>query len=290
MGLTEEQLRSNPIIQRMMQDFFKDQFKNLQMTQNNSGKDKTESMSQSNGPRETNTKAGNIKSPSDTTIYAPALQRKLTPGSRDAVALMPQNVQVFSQVMGGEEKCIGKNNEQERNEGRKKEFDSYLITNGLFNQQEAMNTYDGTNMNEVSHFVENIRLEQHPEDGSNDRARRKSDVAAANLEGAQEKADRTVLEAEKFRASIEIPGMLTNGGYVMDKLVPNQPDMQATPNNNEKMEGQQINMLNIGSGVSDDDFFHLTCHIEPNLIHKIEKGGICGVRKIVAKGQIRTQR
>ena len=33
-----------------------------------------------------------------------------------------------------------------------------------------------------------------------------------------------------------------------------------------------ISIPDLGSGVSDDDFFHLTCHIEPNLIHKIEKG------------------
>ena len=40
---------------------------------------------------------------------------------------------------------------------------------------------------------------------------------------------------------------------------------------------------NIGSGVSDDDFFHLTCHIEPSLIHKIEKGEFVELEKLLPK-------
>ena len=42
-------------------------------------------------------------------------------------------------------------------------------------------------------------------------------------------------------------------------------------------------MMNIGSGVSDDDFFHLTCHIDPNLIHKIEKGEFVELEKLLPK-------
>ena len=38
----------------------------------------------------------------------------------------------------------------------------------------------------------------------------------------------------------------------------------------------------IGSGFS-DDFFHLTCHIEPSLIHKIEKGEFVELEKLLPK-------
>ena len=44
--------------------------------------------------------------------------------------------------------------------------------------------------------------------------------------------------------------------------------------------------MNIGSGVSDDDFFHLTCHIEPSLIPKIEKGEFVELEKLLPKDKI----
>ena len=39
----------------------------------------------------------------------------------------------------------------------------------------------------------------------------------------------------------------------------------------------------IGSGVTDDDFFHLTCFIDPNLIHKIERGEFVELEKLLPK-------
>ena len=43
------------------------------------------------------------------------------------------------------------------------------------------------------------------------------------------------------------------------------------------------NIPNISAGVSDDDFFHLTCQIEPSLIHKIEKGEFVELEKLLPK-------
>ena len=54
----------------------------------------------------------------------------------------------------------------------------------------------------------------------------------------------------------------------------------------DKVVCPQLNMLNIGSGVSDDDFFHLTCHIEPSLIHKIEKGEFVELEKLLPKDKL----
>ena len=48
----------------------------------------------------------------------------------------------------------------------------------------------------------------------------------------------------------------------------------------------QMNLLDIGSGVSDDDFFHLTCHIEPCLIHRIEKGEFVELEKLLPKERL----
>ena len=84
------------------------------------------------------------------------------------------------------------------------------------------------------------------------------------------------MEAEKFRVSIvdPDPGMLQinnqteNLGAVRDVMI----------------SSNQI--PNIGAGVSDDDFFHLTCHIEPNLFHRIEKGEFVELEKLLPKDKI----
>ena len=39
----------------------------------------------------------------------------------------------------------------------------------------------------------------------------------------------------------------------------------------------------IGSGVSDENFFDLTGHIELSLIHKIEEGGFVEYEKLLSK-------
>ena len=49
---------------------------------------------------------------------------------------------------------------------------------------------------------------------------------------------------------------------------------------------RDMGMVDIGSGVSDDDFFHLTCHIEPSLIHKIEKGEFVELEKLLPKDKV----
>ena len=79
-------------------------------------------------------------------------------------------------------------------------------------------------------------------------------VKNQELEEARNRTERAILEAEKFRANVDNPdpGIIT---FV----------------NNKEMAQDTENILNIGAGVSDDDFFHLTCHIDPTLIHKIEK-------------------
>ena len=66
----------------------------------------------------------------------------------------------------------------------------------------------------------------------------------------------------------------------------NDRNMMVTPFNNQDKAQSPINLLNIGSGVSNDDFFHLTCHIEPNLIHKIEKGEFVELEKLLPKDRL----
>ena len=85
---------NNPVIQRMMEKFFDQRFKDLQ----SSGKTSDKQMvinhkSDANGKVQVDKNSGsqvnrevnetNVKSPSDTTIYAPALRKKLTPNREE---------------------------------------------------------------------------------------------------------------------------------------------------------------------------------------------------------------
>ena len=140
-----------------------------------------------------------------------------------------------------------------------------------------------TNTDLISALVENVRLDQHPEDSAqqrdteaaNELARRHSDASNAELKEAQLRAEKAIIKAEKFCASVKPPGNLIHNNKVAGHF--NQEMEQNT---------ESLNILNIGEGVSDDDFFHLTCHIEPSLIHKIEKGEFVELEKLLPKDQL----
>ena len=234
----EEALMNNPILQRMMMKFFEEKFKDVKATPAH------QTGLQIEGKTNKNQGGKTIKSPSDTTIYAPALQRKLTPQ------------QGFNQKQG-----------------------AYVV--GMMD----------SNMSNIDAFVEAVRNEQHLQD-----------VAARNLlemEEAQLKADKAIIEAEKFRASVETPGKDSN--HVLNgfrdpltnmRSVNNDPRNAINLHSKENLGGNvqetsdAFNLLNIGTGVSYDDVFHLTCHIVPGLIHKIEKGEFVELEKLIPKEKL----
>ena len=108
----------------------------------------------------------------------------------------------------------------------------------------------------------------------------------------QNKVDNTVIEAEKFRATVAQPGELFNQGNLEQIMYANGLDGSQFHNAGINGQGKlieehgQVEIPDIGAGVSDDHFFHLTCHIEPSLIHKIEKGELVELEKILPKDKI----
>ena len=193
-----------------------------------------------------------VKSPSDTTIYAPALQKRLTPDNHITIVdgLEQRNVQTMS-VMGG---CPFQNDRLTTNilqDGRVEE-EKGTLESGKVDSLELINQ-------DISNFVETVRQNQHPEDT------RRIDTSALELEQARLRADKNIVDAERFKATVEQPPAGRNDSLVVEK---------------------PFKMLDIGSGVSDDDFFHLTCHIEPSLIHKIEKGEFIELEKLLPKDKI----
>ena len=117
----------------------------------------------------------------------------------------------------------------------------------------------------ISNFVDSVRLEQQD---LQEKERRKSSANQKDTgyKEAGSKTDRAVLEAEKFRASITAPNP---GRCEQSQIVVNTAGIP-----------------DIGAGVSDDDFFHLTCHIDPSLLLKIEKGEFIELEKLLPRDKL----
>ena len=233
--VSEEKLLSNPVLQRMMEKYFDERFKDIQQ-KNTTGRNK-------------------IKSPSDTTIYAPALQKRLTPQAQD-----------FEISRGGYEppnEQIGANpqNFNMTNDGVVQRMQPLIDNMNGKSMLQQNNQYS----DQIDAFLGAVRADQNVGEQCQPQGSNRVDRGeTVEMEQARSRAERTLLEAEKFKATVE---PLQTG---------NDKDLS--------------HILNIGSGVSDDDFFHLTCHIEPSLIHKIEKGEFVELEKLLPKDRFRNHK
>ena len=164
-----------------------------------------------------------FKSPSDTTLYAPALNRGVI--SYAQTQTTPPRLPV-------------------------------LPVNGQNNM-----------VDKISHFVESIRVSERDQQEAGPS---REDHTALPRDGrdnhdyeeARKRAENAILEAEKYKALIAEPP----GELVSTNIVANSP---------------------IGTGLSDDDFFHLTCQVDQSLITKIEKGEFIELDKLLPKDRRR---
>ena len=153
------------------------------------------------------------KSPSDTTLYTPALRR------------------------------------------------ATVDENGKFTSPNGRNDL----IDKVSQFVESIRVSSRDreeagpsgeqDNGAQDREHDQE------YEDAKKRAERAIIEAEKYKAVISEP-----------------------PGEQGELNGSNFQ---VGTGLTDDDFFHLTCHIDPGLVAKIEKGEFVDLDKLLPKDRKR---
>ena len=146
-----------------------------------------------------------IKSPSDTTIYTPAVNRAR-----------------FNSPRG---------EHLERN-----------IMNKIASIAESMRLTDKQQMDVVEASTSDVNQPMTSKDTTNQ-----------GLEEAKRRAERVILEAEKYKEVIEEPGEFLG------------------------------NKTPIGMGLTDDDFFHLTCHVDSNLVAKIEKGEFIELEKLIPR-------
>ena len=179
-------------------------------------------------------KAPQVKSPSDTTIYAPGLQRSNAKDMVEKCDMLEKISNFVESVHAG----IGQSTPPCRSTGP-----------------------DWQNMNR-----ETLHGGPSGEGTSGSHSQpRQSDEA----DRARKLADKLILDAETFNSSIAAPqGKLPQ----FENLTENRLIRDNFPqsSHNPIVDG-------------DDDFFHLTCHVEPNLRMKIERGEFVDLDKLLPK-------
>ena len=230
-----------------------------------------------------------IKSPSDTTIYVPALAK----GKTNRGGLIMENLQrnvnlgqpqqdsrpVFEHDQGV---ATGHNIVTEGTVMNKSNGQQGVPTNvkSPVNLQGSSKT---DIMGKIYDFVDQLRLDfdEEQKQPSQQAKRPRSAVNAPGLEEAQRCMEQALIETEKFKAAVEkppgrnlcLPSLNCQGG-----MFGQQVDVVSG-----NSESEAVRQVIGGSGISDDDFFHLTYHIEPSLKRKIENGEYIDLDKLLPK-------
>ena len=135
---------------------------------------------------------------------------------------------------------------------------------------DSKDTADNT-VDKISALIQSVRVsgQKRPSKGSVDNdngpvletgevttSRRESIIRTKDYEDAKARAEKAIIEAEKYKAMIA-----------------------------ELQTGEEISGVNVQNavGLTDDDFFHLTCHVDASLIAKIEKGEFVELEKLLPK-------
>ena len=173
-----------------------------------------------------------IKSPSDTTIYTPALTKRQvnnTEETVDKISNFIENIRFGDSDTGRRQ--LTRVNDQ--------------------SQPEINNAED--EVNELSDLIEGRR---------NDSTSQCSREPVADLPEAREATDRIILDAEKYKATIAPPK-----GMQMF-----QEDLR--PYFKSELELRRF-------VDTDDDFFHMTCHVEDSLKAKIQRGEFVDLERLL---------
>ena len=123
-------------------------------------------------------------------------------------------------------------------------------------------------INRISQFVEGIRIEQEHQERSTEKQQahgskdRNDEHDREERPGAKAVAEKTILQAEKFKAA-GIPPDKGKGNII--------PDFQ-------ELLTELMGLID-----NDDDFFHITSHVDRNLRAKIEKGEFVELDKLLPK-------
>ena len=209
--------------------------------------------------------AGIVKSPSDTTIYVPALQKARVKNSN--LTALP--------------------------------FDNVPMVNRQQKMQCNTNYPANTEMiAKISNFVDQICLDQQQEEQhemqiAQSSLQIRSSVNVPGYEEVQHRMEPALVEAEKFKATVEKPpGMNFNfqkdshDNIIGDEQLTQQPEQLLMPTSQQLLVNQVNQRQCIGNGLSDDNFFHMTCHVDVNLKKKIENGEYVDLDNLLPKDNL----
>ena len=239
--ITDEQILSNPRLESLVEKIVNKRVTEELAKVEGSANSKKRAVTPKN--KISNDRA-NFKSPSDTTLYAPALAKTQTP---ERLMNMVQHRAV--------------NNSNVSTPGNPG-LTGNAATNPIPDNQDFMN--------KISNFVESVRIDNErrerpgPANGkagtaegkNNDKVQTDSSTKD-KIKQAKDRADQIILEAEQYKAMVDQP-----------------------TGNTENIQSLNVNQ---GPGISDDEFFHLTCHIDMNIRSKIEKGGFVELEKLLPR-------
>ena len=181
-SMDEEQImKQNPSLRRLFNHFLNKRIKQAE----NNGESSKSTLLTGLTPSNKNDGKGKIiqkdraivKSPSDTTIYMPALNKQL------------KQVDINKNLNTRE-------NERENNQSRMTD-----MTNRVSNFVEAVR-------------MEQAQQEQEPDDARQEQIQMRSEVNIPGYDAAKQKSERAVIEAEKFKATIATPAGRSPMNYV----------------------------------------------------------------------------
>ena len=227
-----------------------------------------------------------VKSPSDTTIYAPALAlRQNTNKPRiNAVDMVgriwaDETIPVNNQT----QRLVGDNVSRFIIQGNQGRDGTATLSNAdlQVNQELAIN--------EISDFVETLQME-HDTNQQDQQVQRQSEVTILGHDDARRKNERAIIEAEKFHASIAVPPGQSNNQIcqILKDLLDNSELGNNLDNVLPKLN-LSLPAPNLGEGISDDDFFHLICHVDGSLKTKTENGEFVDLDKLLPKDKSNPQ-
>ena len=105
------------------------------------------------------------------------------------------------------------------------------------------------------------------------------------LEVTQRQMEQAILETEKFKVTVEVPPGKCSSQYLPYDNVQDQLREQGSSSVQSGMGHSNIDpsRQKIGTVLTDDDFFHITCHIDSSLRTKIENGEFVDLDKLLPK-------
>ena len=292
----EEQklLDENPIVHSVLSKLLDQRLKNIVQNGLTEGKSsKTPQKDVINRARKV------VKSPSDTTIYAPALTRLSNSNTH-----VPNEIQISNFVGAVRSQLNNGENREERpstsgvqnNAGcgpvRQVNTDIPMTSTTETAQKYAENSVidaekfqagiaippTGNNQllhlnNQIAHMlVDNVDNGNEANNASQGHNNQMAHLLVDSGNEANNASQGHNIVQQPFSCQ-QNEFALAQGSF-MPPLPPSTPNFH--------QQGSHL-IPNIGSGVSDDDFFHLTCHIEPSLKHKIEKGEFVELEKLLPK-------